>query len=74
MNAKVTDKYKNLEESMKSFAIDDTHLDNETNNCSSLIKRINEIEESIKRIELAAYRLEKYATKLEDQFKIVFPE
>lgn len=73
MNAKVASKMLLMEEKMKEILTEDSKNDNEICNYSTMSKRIDQIEESIQKIELAAYRLEKYAAKLEEQFKTVFP-
>lgn len=73
MNAATASRYQQIDASIARLTTANTQMNQQMIELLPLMKEIDEIECTVEKLEQAAYRLDAYTTKLENQFKTVFP-
>lgn len=73
MNAATASRYQQIDASIVRLNTANSQMNQQMIELLPLMKEIDEIECTVEKLEQAAYRLDAYTTKLENQFKTVFP-
>lgn len=73
MNAHTATKYQEVDALVKKLGSTNAQIDQNMLELLPLMKEIDDIEQTVAKLEGAAYRLDSYTSKLENQFKTVFP-
>lgn len=73
MNATTASKYREIDTMVSRLGAQNAEMDQRMTELLPLMKEIDDIEATVAKLETAAYRLDNYTTKLENQFKTVFP-
>ncbi|XP_063704381.1 biogenesis of lysosome-related organelles complex 1 subunit 2 [Culicoides brevitarsis] len=74
MNAATASRYQQVDASIARLNTANSQINQQMVELLPLMKEIDEIECTVEKLEQAAYRLDAYTTKLENQFKTVFPK
>lgn len=73
MNTATATKYQEVDTMVAKLGATNAEMDQRMLELLPLMKEIDDIEKTVANLESAAYRLDNYTTKLESQFKTVFP-
>lgn len=73
MNTATSSRYQEVDITVSRLSTTNSEMDAKMQDLLPLMKEIDDIERTVDKLEQAAYRLDAYTSKLENQYKTVFP-